>query len=85
MNSIVIKDTHRAVENLTKKGASKELAEEIVDVVQNAALASDPATQADIAAVRSDIANLRVELYKAMAVQGVATAGFTVALVKWVI
>lgn len=46
--SITINDTHKAIQNLEAKGASKELAEGIVSTFERATLADDPAKQGDI-------------------------------------
>ena len=68
--SITINDTHSAVQRLQTKGASKDLAEEIVATIKAASISSEPATQADVARVEG---NLRAELYKALLIHGFAT------------
>lgn len=65
--SVNIPDTHKAIEALQRKGATKEVAEGIVEMVQSAKLSSEPATQADL--VR-EIGNLRSEMYRALIVHG---------------
>ena len=70
--SITINDTHDVVQRLQAKGASKDLAEEIVATIKSASVASDPATKADLATVEG---NLRAELYRALLVHGFATLG----------
>ncbi|WP_299771261.1 hypothetical protein [uncultured Tateyamaria sp.] len=62
MASVTIHDTHAAVKGLIAKGASKELAEEIVTLVQTAEIKGESET-------RADLADLKTDVYKAMLVQ----------------
>lgn len=55
MNTITIKDTHATIAMLQEKGASKELAEGIVETLQSAKLESDPATKNDISDLKTEI------------------------------
>ena len=75
--SINIGDTHATVKRLEEKGASKDLAEEIVATVKAAKIESDPATKADLL-------ELRAEMYRALLIHGFATVsaviGSTIAL-----
>ncbi|WWR46059.1 hypothetical protein RZ517_14970 [Roseovarius sp. S88] len=64
--SLTFRDTHAAIKNLEAKGASKDLAEEIVATMQAAHLASDPATQ-------KNISDLRAEMYRAFVIHGFTT------------
>ncbi|MEO1538677.1 MAG: hypothetical protein AAFR73_13235 [Pseudomonadota bacterium] len=64
--SITIKDTHAAVQRLVEKGASKDLAEEIVATVSGARVESDLAT-------RADLLGLRAEMYRALLIHGFIT------------
>lgn len=68
--SITINDTHEVVQRLQAKGASKDLAEEIVATITAASISSDPANKADLAVVEG---NLRAELYKALLIHGFTT------------
>lgn len=71
MASITIHDTRAAVKGLIANGASKELAEEIVALVQTAAIIGEPTT-------KTDLADLKTDVYKAMLVQ---TGGIIAALI----
>ncbi|MEL6573948.1 MAG: hypothetical protein AAFQ64_20055 [Pseudomonadota bacterium] len=68
--SIIIKDTYAAIQRLQEKGASKDLAEEIVATVSAAKVESDPATQADLLRLEGA---LRSELYRALLIHGFVT------------
>ena len=64
--SITSNDTHAAVKNLEAKGASKELAEEIVATVRATKVESDPATKVDVQQLRGD-------MYPALMIHGFVT------------
>ncbi|MEL6644100.1 MAG: hypothetical protein AAFQ79_09205 [Pseudomonadota bacterium] len=64
--SIIIKDTHAAVQRLIEKGASKDFAEEIVATVSGARVESELAT-------RADLFELRAEMYRALLIHGFVT------------
>lgn len=82
-NSITIGDTHAAVKNLEAKGASKELAEEIVATVQSAKLGNDPATKADITDLRIEMRGLETRLYRAMLIQTGAIAAIVLGMLQF--
>ena len=76
INTIVIKDAHKIVSDLQARGASKDLAEGIVDTIQRAELESQPATV-------SDLANVKTELVKtiysgAFGIIGLVLAGVAI-------
>ncbi|MCE8006007.1 hypothetical protein [Aestuariivita sp.] len=73
--SIIINDTHAAVQRLQQKGASADLAAEIVATVQAARVEGDLATRADINEVRTDLVELRAEMYRAFVIHGFTTVG----------
>ena len=73
--SIIITDTHAAVQRLQEKGASEALAAEIVATVQTARVESDPATRADINDLKSDLLEMRAEMYRAFIIHGFTTVG----------
>ena len=73
--SITIYDTHAAVQRLQSKGASPELAEEIVATVKSAKIEASVATQKDINDLRSDVLGLKAEMYRAFIIHGFSTVG----------
>jgi len=68
--SINIPDTHKAIEALQSRGTTKEVAEGIVEVLQSARLSTDPATKEDVMFIRSDVEQLRSEMYRALVAHG---------------
>ena len=79
-------DTYKAISLLQQQGYSKQQAEGFVAVIQSAELA-DVATQADISALKNDIAALdrnihgaRIEMYKVAAAQTLVVIGAVAAL-----
>lgn len=79
--SIIINDTHAAVQRLRAKGASEDLAQEIVATVQAAKVESDLATRADVNMVRTEVLELRAEMYRALTIHGFTTVGTILAAV----
>lgn len=71
--SIIINDTHAAVQRLQEKGASADLAAEIVATVQAAKVESDLATRADINDLKTSLLDLRTEMYRAFVIHGFTT------------
>lgn len=85
-------DTHRAVKALCEAGAAEPLAEAVVATVGDA-IAGDVATKADIAEVRTEIAQVRAELkaeigglearlHRHLWIMAAGIVGLTVTLVK---
>ena len=68
MNTLIITDTHKTIEELQETGITKAQAERIVSTIQKAELRSEPAT-------KTDLNILRVEIYKAMTLQTLAIIG----------
>lgn len=77
--SVHIPDTHKAIEALQQRGTTKEVAEGIIEVLQSAKLSSDPATKDDVMLIRSDVEQLRAEMYRALLVHGFTTVGAIIA------
>lgn len=78
--SVNIPDTHKAIETLQRRGTTKEVAEGIVEVLQSARLSADPATKEDVGLIRSDLEQLRSEMYRAFLVHGFTIVGAIIAL-----
>lgn len=84
MNTLIIADTHKRIEALQAKGASKELAEEIVTTVQQAQIKDEPATKSDIIGIDVKIESLRSEIYRGLVAHGLAVVG-TIFLISQII
>ena len=78
-------DTLRFVRKLTEAGVDRQMAEAIVEGLSEADT-SELATKADLgraeAALRTDLAELKAEMFRFMMLQAVAIVGLTVTLIK---
>jgi hypothetical protein len=74
-------DTLKSVRRLTDAGMERRMAEAIVEGLSEADT-SELATKTDIAGLRTEIADLKAEMFRFMMLQAVATVGMTVTLIK---
>ncbi len=77
-------DTHAIARSLTDAKLTPEQADAITAAVAVAAEhdAANVATQADLAAVRTDIAAMEARLYRFLLVQAAGIVGLTVAIIR---
>jgi hypothetical protein len=80
-------DTLKFVRRLTEAGMERQMAEAIVEGLAEADM-SELATKADLvrveAALRTEILELKAEMFRFMVLQAVAIVGLTVTLIKLV-
>jgi hypothetical protein len=74
-------DTLKFVRRLTDAGMERRMAEAIVEGLSEADT-SELATKTDIAGLRTEIADLKAEIFRFMMLQAVAIVGLTVTLIK---
>lgn len=74
-------DTLKFVRRLTEAGMERQMAEAIVEGLAEADM-SELATKADITLLRTEIVELKAEMYRFMMLQAVAIVGLTVTLIK---
>ena len=81
MSEAIAFDTHRFVKRLTENGFTEQQAEVLADE-QVHLLNANLATQADVAAIQRDIAEVKADLLKWMVGALIAQGGVIVALLK---
>ena len=81
MSEAIAFDTHRFVKHLTENGFTEQQAEVLADE-QVSLLNSNLATQADIATIQRDIAEVKSDLLKWMVGALIAQGGVIVTLLK---
>ncbi len=81
MSEAIAFDTHRFVKRLTENGFTEQQAEVLADE-QVQLLNTNLATQADVAAIQRDIAEVKADLLKWMVGALIAQGGVIVALLK---
>ena len=81
MSEAIAFDTHRFVKHLTENGFTEQQAEALADE-QVQLLNSNLATQADVAAIQRDIAEVKADLLKWMVGALIAQGGVVVTLLK---
>ena len=81
MSEAIAFDTHRFVKHLTENGFTEQQAEVLADE-QVHLLNSNLATQADVAAIQRDIAEVKADLLKWMVGALIAQGGVIVALLR---
>ena len=81
MSEAIAFDTHRFVKRLTENGFTEQQAEVLADE-QVHLLNSNLATQADVAAIQRDIAEVKADLLKWMVGALIAQGGVVVTLLK---
>jgi hypothetical protein len=74
-------DTLKFVRRLTEAGMERQMAEAIVEGLAEADM-SELATKADITLLRTEIVELKAEMFRFMMLQAVAIVGLTVTLIK---
>ena len=74
-------DTLKFVRRLTDAGMERRMAEAIVEGLSEADT-SELATRTDIAGLRTEVADLKAEMFRFMMLQAVAIVGLTVTLIK---
>ncbi|MDD9995824.1 MAG: DUF1640 domain-containing protein [Dehalococcoidia bacterium] len=74
-------DTRKAVRNLQAAGFSDTQADAMVDTLAEA-FTDTVATKADIAEVKTDIANLKAEVFRALWIQGAGIVALIIGLTK---
>ena len=74
-------DTLKFVRRLTEAGMERRMAEAIVEGLSEADT-SELATRTDIAGLRTEVADLKAEMFRFMMLQAVAIVGLTVTLIK---
>ena len=81
MSEAIAFDTHRFVKRLTENGFTEQQAEVLADE-QVQLLNTNLATQADVAAIQRDIAEVKADLLKWMVGALIAQGGVVVTLLK---
>ncbi len=81
MSEAIAFDTHRFVKHLTENGFTEQQAEVLADE-QVHLLNTNLATQADVAAIQRDIAEVKADLLKWMVGALIAQGGVIVALLR---
>ena len=81
MSEAIAFDTHRFVKHLTENGFTEQQAEVLADE-QVHLLNANLATQADVAAIQRDIAEVKADLLKWMVGALIAQGGVIVALLR---
>ncbi|MCY4441935.1 MAG: hypothetical protein OXE53_17220 [Deltaproteobacteria bacterium] len=74
-------DTHKAVKALKEAGFGDIQAEAVVATVGDA-IGGDVATKGDVAALKTDIAEFKAEIYRHLWLMAAGIVGLTVTLVK---
>ena len=74
-------DTHKAVKALKEAGFGDIQAEAVVATVGDA-IGGDVATKGDVAALKTDIAEFKAEIYRHLSLMVAGIVGLTVTLVK---
>jgi hypothetical protein len=74
-------DTLKFVRRLTEAGMERRMAEAIVEGLVESDT-SDLATTSDVAVLRTELAEVKAEIFRFMMLQAVAIVGLTVTLIK---